>query len=121
MNILIYSKQEDSDERRLMKNIDFTRIHLCRSIADLKNYLNIASGEMRRIVILIINNHDEMVNICKLLILYNDLLLIVVINQNCFTTYDNVHKLRPRYITYKDSDFFDVAIVLNRMINHYYL
>lgn len=121
MNILVYSKQEDYDEQRLLETISFTRTHMCRSIADLKNYLNITSGEMRKVVIVVINNRDEIAEISKLLKLYHDLLLIVVINQNCFDTYDNVHKLMPRYMTYKDSDFFDVATVLRKMMDHYSL
>ena len=119
MTVVLYSINNDPDERRLLENINFAEIDICRSIADLKNHLTI-SDEMRKIVILVINDQDEIARISKLIEWFHDLLIILVINQNCFTTNNNdVHKLRPRYITYKDGDFQDVAIVLRKIINHY--
>jgi hypothetical protein len=118
MTILVYSAQKDSDEQRLLQRISFTHVDLCRSIDQLKSCLNVPR-EMRKIVILVISDHDEMIRISKLIESYPDLLMIVILNQDLFATARDVHKLRPRYITYKDGDFQDVAAVLSRIINHY--
>ena len=51
----------------------------------------------------------------RLVELNSDLLLIVIVTQNLFEEATDIHKLRPRYITFKEGDFQDVATVLQRL------
>lgn len=117
MPIIIYSANKDSNEQRLLESISFTSVSICRSTDQLKNRLNIPD-KMRKIVLLVINDHDEMSRISKVIELYSDLLIIAILDHDLFAATSDIHKLRPRYITYSDDDFRDVATVLSRIINH---
>jgi len=115
MSILVYSPNQDSDEQRLLENISFAPIEMCRCIDQLRCCLNVP-GPLRKIVILFLLDPVEMNRISKLLELYLDLLLIIILDQDLLETTKDVHKLRPRYITYKGGDFRDVATVLKRIM-----
>jgi len=115
MTVLIYSAKSDSIEKRLLKKIGNIQVVVCRNVDQLKRYLNVPT-RMRKIIVLVIQDRDEMADISKLLELYFDLLLIVILDGDHFETATDAHKLRPRFVTYKDSDFEDVRIVLGKMM-----
>jgi len=117
MAIIVYSANEDTDEQRLLKSISFAGIDICRSVEQLKCRLNLLA-EKRKIVMLVIVDQEEMVRISRLIELYSDLLLIVVLGTDHPEINKAAYKLRPRYLAYKDGHFQDVAGVLDRMMNH---
>jgi len=114
MSILVYSANQYSDGKRLLKSISFTRISLCRFIDQLQYCLNTPDW-LRKIMLLIINDPAEIIRISRLAELHLELLTIL--EQHVFETNKNVHRLRPRYITSKDGDFRYMATVLNKAMN----
>jgi len=118
MAVILYSMDPDPDEQRLLDRINFTDTEICRSMETLKRRLN-DPGDGRRIVILFVKDHEEMIRLSQTLELYTDLLLIIVLGQDCPQTDRIAHRLRPRYTTYRDGDFRDVALVLQRIIHRY--
>jgi hypothetical protein len=118
MAVIVYSSQEDPGEQRLLKSISFTGNHICRSVDQLKCRLNFPD-EKRKIVILVIRDLDEMIRISSLIELYYDLLLLIILDDDHKQIQKLAYKLRPRYLTYTEGNFEDVAGVLNRMMNYY--
>ncbi len=114
MTITIYSAKKDADEMRLLERIDFARIHICRRVEQIQKRLNII-GDVRKIVIVVIRNHHEVMWLLRLVELNSDILLIVIATQSLFEAATDIHKLRPRYIAFKEGDFQDVATVLRRI------
>ena len=116
MVTLVYSAGNDSDEERLLNAAGHIPLEVCRSVQQLVYFLNIPS-RTRKIVILIIRNQDEMAKVSTAIELFFDLLLIIILDREYFETANDAHKLRPRFLTYKDGDFQDVRTVLSRMIH----
>ena len=56
---------------------------------------------------------SELLSIKDLLM---DVRTILILPDNSHKTVSTGHRLHPRYVSYKDSDFTDVAVVLQRMI-----
>jgi len=118
MAIIVYSSEKDTDEQRLLERISFTDTAICRSVDALRRRLNIPT-DVRKIIILSFKEHEEMTRIARLLELYSDLLLIVILDHDGPETNKAAFGLRPRYIAYKADDFKDVAAVLQRIIHYY--
>jgi hypothetical protein len=108
MEILLYSRNSDSDELRLLKMVNYSDVEICRSTDRLRDRLNI-SAELRRIVILLIQNKNEIDRISEWIMLISD-------PQNDDTNIlKAAHRIRPRYISFRDRDYQDVVAVINRM------
>lgn len=117
MAIVVYYSGKDADEQRLLEMISFTDTDVCRSVDELRRHLNVP-GDMRKIIILCMKDHAEIIRIAKLLELYSDLLIIVILYSNDPETIRAAHNLRPRYIAYRADDFQDVAVVLQKIIHY---
>lgn len=87
---------------------------ICRKVDQIQKQLNTV-GDIRKIVIVIIRNHQEVAKLIRLVELNSDILLIVIATQSLFEAATDIHKLRPRYIAFKEGDFQDVATVLRRI------
>ncbi len=117
MAVILYSSDPDPDEQRLLARVHFTDRAISRSLEALRARLN-DPGDGRKIVILFVRDHGEMIRLSQLLAVYTDLLLIIVLGLECPQTDRIAHRLRPRYTTCKDGDFQDVSLVLERLRQH---
>jgi hypothetical protein len=119
MAIIVYWANKDSDQQRFLERMSFTESVICRTVEELRHHLNTPGG-MRKVVILSIRDQPELAGIAKLLALYSDLLLLVILDHDLPEMNRTVFALRPRYIAYRDDDFRNFAEVLHRLI-HYYI
>lgn len=114
MEILLYSRNSDSDEQRLLKMIKDSDVEICRSADRLRDRLNI-SAELRRIVILLIQNENEIDRISEWIMLISDPLIVMILQNDDPKILKAAHRIRPRYISFRDRDYQDVVAVLGRM------
>jgi hypothetical protein len=114
MEILLYSRNSDSDEQRLLKMIKYSTIEICRSTNRLRERLNI-SAKLRRIVILLIQNKNEIDRISEWIMLISDPLVVMILQNDDPSVLKAAHRIRPRYISFRDRDYQDVIAVLSRM------
>ena len=68
------------------------------------------------IVILLAASREDLADILSIRYLFHDVSIILVLPDQEAETIAKGHTLRPRFLTYTDSDFEEVAAVLNKMI-----
>lgn len=71
------------------------------------------------IVILLANSREDLLNFISIKKLLFDFRIILILPDREKTTISAGHKLCPRYLSYSDSEFSDVVLVLNRMIKSF--
>jgi len=69
------------------------------------------------IVVLVAGTKRDLGKISDMRVLFEDLPLILVLPDRRKETAALGHTLRPRYVSYRDGDFEDVAAVLGRMLS----
>jgi len=122
MRIIYYSAESEPSRERLQRVIEmnFPRNHIeaCRSIEELSQRLEQPIPELL-IVVLLAASREELSGIIMLRELLLDRRIILVLPDDEPETTSQGHKLRPRFITYRNSDYGDVSVVLGRMIKSY--
>ena len=73
------------------------------------------------IAILLAASKEELQELVSVGELLEDIRIILVLPDTDRDTVANAHILRPRYLTYVDSDFSDVAAVLSKMLSNIHL
>jgi len=120
MRIIYYSAENEPSCERLQRVIEmnFPRKHIeaCRSIEALSQLLEQPIPELL-IVVLLTASREELSGIMMLRELLLDRRIILVLPDDEPETASRGHMLRPRFITYRNSDYSDVSVVLGRMIN----
>jgi hypothetical protein len=118
MSALIYTSQDNAASRRLLKSINFhMNSKLWTHFDDLQSLtadLHIPRGH-RLVAILFPANHEELAELVSLRHLLCDKQIILILPNTQPQTISNGHALRPRFISYADSDFSDVAAVYDKM------
>ena len=119
MSALIYTSQDNAASQRLLKSINFHMNSLLWTHFDdlqsLTADLHIPTGQ-RLVAILFPANHEELSRLVSLRHLLCDKQIILILPNAQPQTISNGHALRPRYISYADSDFSDVAAVCDKMM-----
>jgi hypothetical protein len=119
MNLLLYSPVTDAAGKRLQRVIEALvlpdEMEICRTMDGISTTLRRPSHHFTTAVLLAATNEDltSFLNIRDLL---DNLRLILVLPDRDDETVTKAHGLRPRFLAYTDSDFIDVAAVLNRML-----
>ena len=119
MNSLIYAGQGNIASRRLLNSIShqidsqrWTHFDNLKSLTvDLHNPMG-----QRLIAILFPQNRKELTKLVSLRHLLQDMQIVLILPNTHPQTISDGHILRPRYISYADSDFSDVAAVCVKMI-----
>ncbi len=124
MNVLFYSKMKDGPGRRL-QNVVETQVpvkgtKICRDIESLSCELRQPAHGLSLAIILAASRED-LLDILSIGDLLGDLRIILVLPDAEKDTVAKGHKLLPRFLTYADGDFLDVAAVLSRMLGDSYL
>lgn len=122
MRIIYYSAENEPSRERLLRvvQMNFPKNHIeaCRSIEALSQRLEQPIPELL-IVVLLVSSREELSDIMMLRELLLDRRIILVLPDDEPETTSQGHKLRPRFITYRNSDYGDVSVVLGRMIKNF--
>jgi hypothetical protein len=94
-----------------------------RSLQSLSRHLHIEAASLKAVVLLTASG-KELFEILSIRDLLNDIKIILILPDSKRETVLEGHKLYPRFTTYLDSNFDDVAAVLTKLvmylnINHY--
>jgi hypothetical protein len=96
-------------------SVPVKEIEVYRKIDDVTYRLRQLRSNLTLAVILAANQ-DDLENILSIRELLSDLRIILVLPDSEQDTVRKGHGLRPRYLTYADSNFTDVAAVLSKML-----
>lgn len=118
MNVFFLSGSQNDTRKRLQRVLEFMipkkNIINIRTVKDLEAHLRKASSETTTVLILYVNK-EKLAELILLKKLLEDTNIILILNKKDNETITLGHRLRPRFITYADSDFLDVASVLIKM------
>lgn len=119
MSVIYYNSMNNNTGRRLQKiferEVSGKKIESCQSIDELSTRLNQLNLE-NNIAILLISVIAEIYQISSIKKSLNNVRIILILPDRSAEIVSAGYKLHPRFISYADSDFKDVAIVLKRMI-----
>ena len=68
------------------------------------------------VAVLLISSSEELRNVLSIRHLFDNIKIILILPDRKNETIVIGHKLRPRFLSYTDSDFIDVAVVLENML-----
>ena len=71
----------------------------------------------RNIVLLLVPDRHELERIATLQLLLSNVRVILIAPSQDPETVATAHRLRPRFLTYVDSDYSDISAVLKRMLD----
>ncbi len=119
MNVLIYASRHNVESRRLLNTVRYlSESHHCVHYDDISNFSDALhrSRTGSRMAVLFPSNRDELVTLVTLRHLLFDMQIILILPNGKSQTLSHGHALRPRFISYADSDFSDVAAVSNKLL-----
>ncbi len=121
MEVFLYATEAGEAGKRLERiikiSLDSLDIQVCRSIHSLTQKLRQPKNGFL-IAVLVAHNKKELTEILSLKDLFWDLRIILILPNYEKDTISKGHKLHPRFLSYVDSDFKDVAAVLEKMLKH---
>jgi hypothetical protein len=68
------------------------------------------------IAVLLISSREELRDVLSIRHLFDNIKIVLILPDRNNETIVIGHKLRPRFLSYTDSDFIDVAVVLENML-----
>lgn len=120
MRILLYTKaavQSVSRPRELLEsNFRGTRVETFSTVEDLTRRLREPSEEAK-IVILLIQDHEEFKSILSIQHLFLNVPLMIQVPDDSAETLQMAHRLRPRYLNSAQGDLGTLVEVLRKMLN----
>ena len=119
MDLIIYSSIMEGAGERLQKMIEAVvpteGKKICRTIEGLSHRLR-QPAKKPVVAVLLANDRKDLLNILSIRDLLCDIRLILILPDREEDTLTKGHTLGPRYLTYSDSDFWEVAAVLGKML-----
>jgi hypothetical protein len=119
MNLLFYASTAQEVTKRLQKVIEMVvpgkNRWICRDIQGLSQRLR-EPADGQRIVVLSPSNRQDLSSIQSIRDLLSDDPIIIILPDRKADTVSMGHSLRPRFLTYFDSDFVELAGVLDKML-----
>jgi hypothetical protein len=117
--MIFYSSASGQTEERLQKAIESVipgrKRELCRTIDDLWGKLLLPKNDLV-IALLLAQKRDDLVELVSMNNLFRDTRIILIAPDRERETVALAHRLRPRLLSYIDSDFVDVFTVLTKII-----
>jgi len=121
MTVLVYlTKMEGAGERILQvieTVISERNVNIYRSIGALSRRLRQTRTDMT-IALLLASSKEDLFDLLSIRDFLLDMKIILVLPDSDMETIVKGHTLRPRFLSYCDSDFVDVAAVLSLMIRN---
>jgi hypothetical protein len=122
MNLLVYIPGNDEPEKRLqkmlLKIVDWDNLKIFRTFQELVSGLHL-SLDPTKIVLLLASTIQDLKDLLYIQDLLTPFWLILIIPDRKKATTAKGHLLRPRFLSYRDSNFLDVALVLQKKIKHF--
>jgi hypothetical protein len=117
MNVLFYGTGAAGErlEQILRGLVSEDNLEICKTFDGLSERLRYPK-EDTPVAVILAENEDDLLMILVISRLLYDLRFILILPDRDEPTIAIGHSLRPRYLSYSDSDFSDVAAVLGRMI-----
>lgn len=120
MNILIYSEDTDGTAMRLQEMIGKVcpgeDLETLSNLAELRGKLRQPTNSDETIAVLILGTGEQLSEVVAISDLLENIRTILVLPDQHMDTIALGHRLRPRFLSYSDSDFKDVTAVLEKMI-----
>ena len=123
MKLFLYAKDKNGAGGRLQRVLEVfgkqTEIEVYRTVEGLcHGRLRHNGGSIETIAILLAAEQEDLRALLSIRDWIIDLRLILILPDREKGTISKGHLFRPRYLTYADGDFLDVAAVLAKMIAH---
>ena len=117
MNVILYVPDSDQDSLRLRIEglIPEKRLKVYRTLEGLSERLH-RPIDAEAVLIIVTTSREKLLEISPLRRVLGDVRTVVVVPDQEPTTVALAHQLRPRFLTYANSDFDDLAAVLQKMI-----
>lgn len=120
MKLFVYSKKSDGATNRLQVQIDSCMqdkiTETFNSVKNLSKRLCLPNTKMEEtIAVLFAIDKKDLLDLLSIRDLLDDIGIILILPDDKKETISAGHRLRPRYISYADGNFNDVAAVLNKM------
>jgi hypothetical protein len=121
MSIVLYSNESGKLAQRLQKIIKELkpedRMECFQHMDLLIERLRKPRGDMS-IAVLLSANRSDLLEILTIKDLFDDIRTILILPDRDDETIARGHRLHPRFMTFVDSDFDDVAAVLRKMLGY---
>lgn len=119
MNLIFYGTETDEPGKRLQRVLEAVvpekKREICRTIEGLCQRLRRPVDDLD-IAVLLAASREELSDILSIRDLLTDIRVILVLPDRADDTIAKGHTLRPRFFTYADSDFVEIAAVLSKML-----
>lgn len=123
MSVLFYSGKSKKAGKLIQIIIEG---QASREMIEVFSAIEDLSARLRRrrydliLLILLISSQKELTEMLLIRDLLADIPVILILPDRKKKTIDLGHKFCPRFLSYMDSDFSDVALVLNKMMSNAY-
>lgn len=121
MNLLVYTNGLNGAGVRLQRVIEtevsVDQIEIYRNVASLTRRLRRYRIDLN-IAVVLASSREDLEAILSIVELFYDLRIILILPDRKKETISKGLKLYPRYLSYADGDFSDVAAVLEKMLGH---
>ena len=118
MNVFFLSDMKGDTKKRIQRVLEYMlpkkNIQYIKSVRELEENLRKSSHKMSLAVILHVSK-AKLLSLLPIKELLEDTSIILILNDKDDEAIALGHRLRPRFMTYADSDFLDVASVLIKM------
>lgn len=122
MASIVYTPSLNEMERRFLALLEMAipkkTFEICHSIGELSTRLGMPLSNIK-VAIFFAVTQTEITRILSLGDLMTDVKSILVLSDEDKDTMTKVHKLRPRYVTWLDSDPIDIVTVTKKMVDLY--
>ena len=123
MNLLFFTSSNNEPTKRLQRVIEAIfqeeNIEIHRTIESLSQRLCQLPNKPS-IAILLVTSQEELLDILHIRKLFRDIRIVLILPDREESTVAKGHRLYPRFFSYIDSDFKEIAAVLNKMLDHKY-
>jgi len=117
MNVILYIPSSDGDDirQRIESLIPEKGLKIYRTLEGLSERLH-RPVDPETIVVIVAGSREKLSEISPLRRILGDIRTVVVVSDQEPATVALAHQLRPRFLTYVNGDFDDLAAVLQKMI-----
>ncbi len=121
MNLILYANNNTGSGKQLQAVIEAI---VCKnSIEIYRNVEGLSKRLYRRrydvdVAVLLAASHKELQELLAIKELLHDIRIILLLPDNENETIAKGHKLYPRFLSYSDGNFDDVAAILSKMIQY---
>lgn len=121
INVLCYSTGEPGErlQRMIQELVPRERLEIYRTFSSFSERLRKPTDDIP-VAVILAASEDDLLTILSISHLLYDVKFILILPDREDPTVAIGHSLRPRFLSYTDSDFREVTAVLGKMIGGYY-